>query len=398
MITPEELAKQMAEKTDHQLQEMFDRAEDWTPEALDASWAELQKRKGCPAETLNPAKEAAVKKEEALKTLPTIPFKKALNLDQNFRSWRQVLTLWVIFGFFALCKDYTDYDNYKTAVGFIRVASSDLSRVKPQFVEMVNRLSPHIDQLETLKTVFELSGFISLAGWVFTIFVSSQFERKTPAGPKMLLGLLCAMFAFDVTFAITTWNIPSSEMRDLVDLDQFRILPFARLFLIIGVIPFFSKHAPTYYQYVRLDKDVFSRTGAIWRFLTPQEIAKRVRMLQSRRRRSVYAIWAFIVSAAILILNVDLIVKGQHIPGVVRVLAFISGLIVLWTIVESTMLASALFEPSAAILLGGFLTYGILSCVVISVLRRKVVKELALAPSTQPSAMGQSPGGASVTV
>jgi hypothetical protein len=44
MNTPQQLAEKKAEKTDAQLLDMVPTANDWTPEALDAGRAELQKR------------------------------------------------------------------------------------------------------------------------------------------------------------------------------------------------------------------------------------------------------------------------------------------------------------------------------------------------------------------
>jgi hypothetical protein len=44
MSTPQELEKQMTEKTEQELQTMFARPDDWTPEELNAARAELQKR------------------------------------------------------------------------------------------------------------------------------------------------------------------------------------------------------------------------------------------------------------------------------------------------------------------------------------------------------------------
>jgi hypothetical protein len=44
MSTPQELAAQMATKTDQQLQDMFARPADWSKEALDGAKAELEKR------------------------------------------------------------------------------------------------------------------------------------------------------------------------------------------------------------------------------------------------------------------------------------------------------------------------------------------------------------------
>jgi len=44
MNTPQEIAAQMAEKTDQQLQDMFARSADWSKEALDAAKGELEKR------------------------------------------------------------------------------------------------------------------------------------------------------------------------------------------------------------------------------------------------------------------------------------------------------------------------------------------------------------------
>ncbi|MGP8201935.1 MAG: hypothetical protein ACLQU4_20785 [Limisphaerales bacterium] len=45
MSTPQDLEKQMAEKTEQELQAMFAKPDDWTPEALSGARAELQKRK-----------------------------------------------------------------------------------------------------------------------------------------------------------------------------------------------------------------------------------------------------------------------------------------------------------------------------------------------------------------
>jgi uncharacterized membrane protein YhaH (DUF805 family) len=44
MSTPQELAGQMAQKTDQQLLDMFAKPEDWLPEALDAAKVELRQR------------------------------------------------------------------------------------------------------------------------------------------------------------------------------------------------------------------------------------------------------------------------------------------------------------------------------------------------------------------
>jgi hypothetical protein len=44
MNTPQEFAGLMAEKTDQQLRDMFGRRDDWSPQALDAARAELQRR------------------------------------------------------------------------------------------------------------------------------------------------------------------------------------------------------------------------------------------------------------------------------------------------------------------------------------------------------------------
>jgi hypothetical protein len=54
MKTPQELAEQMAAQTDQQLQDMFARPADWTPQALDAARAELQKRGLRPVEAAPP--------------------------------------------------------------------------------------------------------------------------------------------------------------------------------------------------------------------------------------------------------------------------------------------------------------------------------------------------------
>lgn len=50
MNTPRDLADKMAAKTDHELQAMFSRPDDWTPLALDAARAEIQRRNLSPIE------------------------------------------------------------------------------------------------------------------------------------------------------------------------------------------------------------------------------------------------------------------------------------------------------------------------------------------------------------
>jgi hypothetical protein len=318
-----------------------------------------------------------------------IPYAKARRLDLCFREWGVVLSLWVVCGFFWLCKEYTDYDGYCKAVANISMASSPYYTVKPEFANAVKRLSAHIDQLERLETVFAASGIASLACWIATIFVRRQIQQKSPSGPKMLLWLLCGMLAFDIIFALCTIDIPRSEVRDLIDLDQLRVQPLALLVLILAVLPFFSKWAPTYYVYVSRDNGVFSRIGAAWQFIDPQEIPRRVAKLNSRRRRSGYAAWAYVISIAAVIVGL-LVTKGNLPPKAAMIGLIAVGLIVLWTIVECTLLSSEVSASDVAIFVGGFLTVGIASFIAILFLRRKALKELAMAPdqAIEVSAVG----------
>jgi len=381
----DEIKSRMNQKTSEELAVIWSKNDrrEWSDEAFEAIRLILAERGvSVAAQNLPPDVEKQQAATAQMDQLPSIPYRKALNLDLNFRSWTAILTLWVVFGFFWLGKEYSDYENYSKALANIRMASSPFFSVKPEFADTVKRLGKHLTQLENLKGMFALSGFVSLAAWVCTIFVRRQFQRKTATGPKMLLGLLCGMLAFDIICAVSTLGIPGSEVRDLVDVYQIRMIPFVRIFLIIAVLPFFSKLAPLYYQYVGIGRDVFSRVGAAWRFLTPTEIVARVAKLNDRRRRSGYAAWAFLVAAAVLIGT--LIVTKADMPAAVRLAIFIpAALVIIWTIIESTLLASVLFSSSAAVLLGGILTYGIVSCLVILFLRRKVTKELALAPAAE---------------
>jgi len=320
---------------------------------------------------------------EALNSLPSIEGKKALNLDLNFRVWNSVLTLWLVFGLFWLAKAFTDVNDYHKALAYIRMASSPLTSIKPESPDTIRRLSGNIGKLEKLGDFLTYHCLSIPVVWIGTIFIRRQFSRKTPLGPKLLLGVLCALLAFDIILALSTASIQPSEVRELIDVHKLRVIPFFRLLLIAAVLPFFTSCAPIYYQYVAVDKDVFSRAGAAWRFLAPREIAARITKLTSRRRRSRYAAWAFAVSAFLLALGLVL-TKGD-VSGSVGPLVYCSAplvfTVVIWTLLEGLLLARALFSSSGLVLLlGGLPTCGILSVIVIVFLRREVLKELALAP------------------
>src|ERR1017187_6745279 len=93
--------------------------------------------------------------------------------------------------------------------------------------------------------------------------------------------------------------------------------------------------------------------------LMAETIAKQVTKLKSRRKRSGIAAWIFVVSAIILILAL-IVTKGDP-PD----LAFTTfGLILIWTIVESALVASSVcVSPTAVFFIsfGGFCTYGVVS-------------------------------------
>ncbi len=106
--------------------------------------------------------------------------------------------------------------------------------------------------------------------------------------------------------------------------------------------------------------------------------------LKSRRKRSGYAAWMFLASAAIYIVTMRL-VKEDPPDWVLAVAGAPLGLSFVWIMVESALLASSVSVTKNAafsIPIGGLFTCGIVPLIAILFLRRKEIKELAAAKTT----------------
>jgi hypothetical protein len=104
MKTPQELAQQMATQTDQQLQDMFSRPADWTPEALDAARAELRRRGIQPAE---------------------VAPQEAPNGDRQRNNYATASLVGAIIGFFTIGSAHTESQLQVTATigGLIGITS-----------------------------------------------------------------------------------------------------------------------------------------------------------------------------------------------------------------------------------------------------------------------------------
>jgi hypothetical protein len=377
----DDIAERMRDKTSEELVSIYtknDRVE-WSDFAFEAIRRVLTER-GIPV----PQQIGSTAVEDALKILPAIPYKKALALDSNFRSWTILLGVWVILGFFASCAAWVACGNYSKGVAIIRAAASPSPSfsIRPDVPEeTVRRLSKHMDKLESLEPFFRFSVGEAVIAWICPIFILRQFNRRTYLGPKMLLGLFCCLFAFDTVFALSTIGIPRSEVQELLDVDTLRIMPFVRLVFLISVLPLFSRITPLYCQYVRIDEEAFSRPGAVWRFLAPHEIPARIKKLTSRRKRSAYGALAFATLACFVVLTFITAIRNTPSGGVLFVISYVLfSVVAIWTAIESSLLASVLFSSHVLVLLAGLSTCGVFSFLAILFLRRKARKELALAP------------------
>lgn len=403
MTLKQDVRRNLEKKTTDELMEIWNKndREEWSDMAFEVIEEMLREQGISPPLQEESSAEESRRVAELLQSFPSIPFKKALNLDLNFRVWSSLLTLWLVLGFFWLCKGGADFHQYSTAISNIKMASSSFVPVKPEFAEIVRRLSQHINLLERITPFMVVSLIISFVAWIMVFPIRKRFVNRKPAGPKMLLVVLAALLIVDIVGVLLSWNIPAAEVRELLDVHQLRIMPFVRGLLMLALLPFFrNKYAATYYQYVSADKKVFSCPGAAWRFLSAEEIPARKVKIKTRQRRSVKATIAYAVAAAVMLfsgvagaailLSVAAILKvpESYLPPLLGIMYGIIvlcfALAVLWVIVESGLLASCLFSPSTvAIVFGGFLTYGLASAIAILFLKRKARKELELAPKVQ---------------
>jgi hypothetical protein len=125
---------------------------------------------------------------------------------------------------------------------------------------------------------------------------------------------------------------------------------------------------------VTIDEKSGLNTGAASESLDPETNGKRAAKSKTQRQRSGYAAWTFLVAAVVMIPT--LATTGEN-PGIVSRLVFVLfSVIVLWIIVESTLLAFLLcISKTTAIwvFLGGLFTFGIVSVITILVLREKYI-------------------------
>lgn len=333
-----------------------------------------------------PQKEESQINYEKIKSLPNIPFRRAINLENTMRTWSQILFLWLIFGIFWVIKGYSDIQQFGQAISNISMASSGFLNVDPEMQEIVNRLSPYLDTFRRLQSYLYFDLFVSFIGWLSIFKIRPMFLKRSPQGPKMLLILLCIYLLVDVIGVALTLNLDASEVRELIDVYQIRIFPVVRLLIVLTLLPLFGKYASLYSEYVSIDREVFTRPGAAWNFLEPSEIKERKNKILARRRRSLRALLVYGVVAvvSVVILLVSLL-SGIHYAKdlLIALICLVTIVSIVWLIVESTLLASSMYSSPLLVSLGGIITYGIVSVLVVAYLLPKAKRELSLAPQQE---------------
>lgn len=333
-----------------------------------------------------PRKEELQIAYEKIKTLPPIPFRKAIDLENTMRTWSQILLLWLIFGILWVIKGFSDIQQFGQAISNISASSSGFFKVDPEMQEIVDRLSPYLDTFRRLQSYLYLDLFVSFIGWLSIFKIRPMFLKRSPQGPKMLLILLCIYLLVDIIGVALTLHLDASEVREMLDIYQIRIFPVVRLLIMLTLLPLFGRYASLYSEYVSIDREVFTRPGAAWDFLETSEIEERKNKILARRRRSLRAllVYGVVVSVSIVILLVSSLSGGHDgkdlLVSLICLVAIISGV---WLIVEGTLLASSMYSSPLVVALGGAITWGIVSALVIVYLLPKSRRELSLVPQQE---------------
>jgi hypothetical protein len=319
---------------------------------------------------------------DPISCLPPIPFKKAFAIDLRFRFWTSLLAIWLFFGFFWGLKHCSDRSNYDSQLAKVRLANSSLSKVKPEFEETVRKLQNHLGELSNLNYYMMVSDIMSLGAWIMLFPTRKKFVNRKPEAPRWLITVLGVQLAADGLVALQTWGIPATDVSPIINLDVLRIQPFVRGAIMLTILPLLNRFVPTYCRYVALDEDVFKRPGAVWRFLTAQEAAARKAKIVARRRRAIKALIAY-VSVAVVLLMVILLDNSIGQSGLTKFLlrriVVVAAGVALWTIVETTLLATILCSSAIVVALGGLITCGIASAITIPVLLRQATRETTAA-------------------
>jgi TM2 domain-containing membrane protein YozV len=190
MRTPQELANLMAQKTDQQLLDMFGRAEDWSPVALDAARAELQKRGIRPVEVAPPPPFPALQTlgsdvQQAI-TVEGVP-QPSLPVGAELKSKKLAYLLWFFLGWLGIHRFYCR----KWVSGVLWLISFGLFGV-----------GWGIDMIFTSEMVDEVNGLPKMG-------VGTKFQKELRKFALLFVGFM-GMIAF---FGVSSWLSDALDKR-----------------------------------------------------------------------------------------------------------------------------------------------------------------------------------------
>ncbi len=321
----------------------------------------------------NSYKEKNIK--EIIEKLPDIPYRKALSIEANFASWQTIFLLTAILGIFGVISSFKSVEAFTKTLNHIQQLSPNY--VKAEYASLVRCVHDHYDSFNLLASLLNFGAIFSVISWALSIFFRIKFVSRDLAGPKMLFGWLIILTFFSLLSALFTMTISAQDAMPLINLYQIRIEPVVYFFMLLSLIPFFSKYAEVYHKYVRKDKDIFTRDGAAWYFLSQEEISQRIQTLKIRKDRSFKVA---MIAFGIAIVNILLIRALPANFGKIFISIIYLGS--LWVIIESALLGYVLYKPVVITVIVGILTFGIIPFILILSWQNKAKKELELAPET----------------
>lgn len=255
---------------------------EWSEGAFEAIRQVLTEREiTIPEQNLPPDVQHKQEVAEQLKQLPSLPLKKAIRIERNFRAWSLLLVLWIFFGFLHIGNNFRFLNNYRTAISNIKMAASPSVTVKPEFAEILARLTPHLPALERLTLYFLVVTILSIPAWLFLFPIRKRFVLRKRQGPKLLLILLAVEGLVYLFGAILTFSIPLTDTMGLIDITTIRVLPGVLGTIMLLLVPFFGKTASLFYQYTALDPHCFTSQGVGVQVLSDKLGGEKVRELSS---------------------------------------------------------------------------------------------------------------------
>lgn len=141
------------------------------------------------------------------------------------------------------------------------MASLSFVTVKPEFADVVNRLSPHLPALERLAGYFRVESIIYVLAWIALFPTSYNFDKRRKRGPIYLLILLAVQSVVYAFGAVLTLPLPADDTEALINVFSMRVAPFVPPFIMLTLIPFFGKTASIFYQYTAIDSKCFKKKG-----------------------------------------------------------------------------------------------------------------------------------------